>query len=165
MIELKRAAVGDAELLVSLKVSAFGVEKRLYGYAPPEHDSVEHQTQVLQDEKAQYYVIWQDETPIGGTCTVEKAQGEYYISSLYIGEDWQNTGAGSEVLKQLFARYPNAVKWTLETPYKSVRNHHFYEKLGFVKVGETEPEADGFYLFLYEKNIPRNWEEIVPANT
>jgi hypothetical protein len=33
----------------------------------------------------------------------------------------------------------------------SFRNHHFYEKHGFKKVGETQPEADGFYLFQYEK--------------
>jgi hypothetical protein len=40
--------------------------------------------------------------------------------------------------------------WRFERP---PRNHHFYEKLGFVKTGETEPEPDGFYLFLYEKTL------------
>jgi hypothetical protein len=50
--------------------------------------------------------------------------------------------------------YPDARKWSLDTPYKSYRNHYFYEKHGYVKVGETQPEKENeFYLFLYEKNI------------
>lgn len=36
---------------------------------------------------------------------------------------------------------------------KNYRNHHFYEKMGYRKIGETEPKMDkgGFYLFEYEK--------------
>jgi hypothetical protein len=54
-------------------------------------------------------------------------------------------------MKFLFEEFAGAEKWTLETPYLSFRNHHFYEKLGYKKVGETQPEPDGFHLFLYEK--------------
>lgn len=45
--------------------------------------------------------------------------------------------------------------WRLHTPYKNYRNHHFYEKMGYKKIGETVPKVDkvGFYLFEYEKRI------------
>jgi len=43
-------------------------------------------------------------------------------------------------------------KWSLDTPYLSYRNHHFYEKMGYKKVGETQLEKGSkFRLFEYEK--------------
>jgi hypothetical protein len=46
--------------------------------------------------------------------------------------------------------YP-AAKWTLDTPLYAVRNQHFYEKLGYVKVAEND--YDGFILIAYEKRL------------
>ena len=62
-------------------------------------------------------------------------------------------GIGTNAMKFLEMEFPDAKKWTLETPHLSYRNHHFYEKMGFTKVGETEPDPknNGFYLYLYEK--------------
>lgn len=48
-------------------------------------------------------------------------------------------------------KFSNAITWTLETPYLSYRNHHFYEKHGFVKVGETESREDVFFCFYMNK--------------
>ena len=38
---------------------------------------------------------------------------------------------------------------------KNVKRHHFYEKMGYKKIGETEPREDknGFFLYEYEKKI------------
>lgn len=55
------------------------------------------------------------------------------------------------MMKFLNDEFPDAITWTLETPCLSYRIHHFYEKHGFVEVGETEPREDGFYLFSYER--------------
>jgi len=41
--------------------------------------------------------------------------------------------------------------WTLDTPDYATRNHHFYEKFGYVRVG-SEPVED-FMLLAYEKHI------------
>lgn len=43
-----------------------------------------------------------------------------------------------------------ATKWTLDTPAWAVRNIHFYEKLGYVKI-HTYTEEDGTPLISYEK--------------
>lgn len=64
---------------------------------------------------------------------------------------YQNKKIGSMLMKHLDEVFPDAKLWHLNTPYKSYRNHHFYEKYGYVKVGETEPEKDGFCLFQYER--------------
>ncbi len=39
----------------------------------------------------------------------------------------------------------------LDTPSYAVRNHHFYEKLGYVKVGEDA--RDGSSLIAYQKGV------------
>nr|WP_269809269.1 hypothetical protein [Enterovibrio nigricans] len=40
----------------------------------------------------------------------------------------------------------------LLTPYKAYRNHYFYEKLGYQKLGEFHPDPDDeFRVFEYQK--------------
>jgi len=44
--------------------------------------------------------------------------------------------------------------WRLVTPYKAYRNHHFYEKFGYTKVSEIQPDPDNeFKVFEYIKEI------------
>jgi len=64
-------------------------------------------------------------------------------------------GIGAKAIKFLEQEFPEAKVWGLDTPYKSYGNHHFYEKMGYVKVRETEPINDkcGFYLYVYEKKM------------
>jgi N-acetylglutamate synthase-like GNAT family acetyltransferase len=51
---------------------------------------------------------------------------------------FQNRDIGQQAVKQMFEALPDADKWTVGTPSWAVRNQHFYEKMGFVKVRETE---------------------------
>ena len=68
--------------------------------------------------------------------------------------EYQDRGIGSQAMNFIFSNYKNVTKWSLETPYRSFRNHHFYEKQGFVKVGEYKPydNHNEFVLFKYEKD-------------
>jgi hypothetical protein len=46
-----------------------------------------------------------------------------------------------------------AKHWVLDTPEWHTRNHHFYEKLGYRKVGEQEEVHAGFTLRIYRKDM------------
>lgn len=63
------------------------------------------------------------------------------------------TGKGGQNVR-IYKSYRRRFR-RLHTPYKNFRNHHFYEKMGYKKIGETQPKEDknGFYLFEYEKRI------------
>lgn len=99
-----------------------------------------------------YVAVWGGKI-IGG-CTVYAEENErYYVKILYVEMEWQNKGVGTIILNELDKEFPKAKSWYLETPYRSYRNHHFYEKMGYRKVGETEKEEDGFYLFNYERVV------------
>lgn len=53
-------------------------------------------------------------------------------------------------MKMIFEKLTNKNKWTVYTPHKSFRNHHFYESLGFKKYGEAIL-SDKLTLFKYVK--------------
>jgi GNAT superfamily N-acetyltransferase len=152
MVMLVKATKADAKELLEAKVDAFSWDVITYGFGPPEYDSLESQLRIFDKEKVRYFKILDDTKLVGGICVLVLDDNHYHLGGLYIATEFQNKGIGSQAIEFLFHEFPDAGKWTLDTPYLSFRNHHFYEKLGFKKVGETLPETDGFYLFQYEKN-------------
>jgi len=57
----------------------------------------------------------------------------------------------------MFRAFPEATTWTLGAPSWAIRNQHFYEKMGFVRVRETEIDPDlGWSGIEYELEI-RDW--------
>jgi len=151
VITLERACQEDASALLAAKIDAFSGDVRLYGYGPPGYDSQEDVLNALGCPDKHYFKILSDGEIIGGLCAQDMGGGHFSLNSLYVLTDRHSEGTGSAAMQLLFDAYPGVARWTTETPYLSVRNHHFYEKLGFVKTGQTAPEADGFYLFLYER--------------
>ncbi len=158
MVAIAWAEKLDAEKLIELKVDAFAWDVKTYGYGPTDYNSLEKQLEVMGREDVRYYKIIDGGTIIGGLCVFLHENTHCHLGAAYIASGYQNRGIGSRAMELLFREFPGARRWTLDTPYLSFRNQHFYEKLGFQKVGETPKEADGFYLFLYEKNA-ENIEE------
>lgn len=153
MITLARAGLDDAEALLSAKIDAFACDVALYGYWPPAYDSLEDTIRAICKPENHYFKILKDDVLAGGICACEMGEGHFHLNSIYIFTAQQNGGTGTTAMRLLFDTFPKALRWTLETPYLSFRNHHFYETVGFTKTGETEPSPDGFHLFLYEKNL------------
>ena len=76
-------------------------------------------------------------------------QSIWRVGTIYIDPDYQNRGIGSEALKFIENQFSNVKIWSLDTPYKSYTNHHFYEKLGYSRVGEEKPNP-GNEFSMYE---------------
>jgi GNAT superfamily N-acetyltransferase len=152
MVLFELAHEKDAEILKEIGIKAFEEDKKQYGSTPPGIDSVDwHLSQI---KSGMYYKIIYDGQTVGGIKLFDMKGRHYRLGSIYILPDFQNHGIGHKAIEFIEKVYPDARKWSLDTPYKSYRNHYFYEKHGYVKVGETQPEKEnGFYLFLYEKNI------------
>jgi GNAT superfamily N-acetyltransferase len=58
------------------------------------------------------------------------------LSKLFLETEFQNKGLGSLIIKLMEFELPLIKDWSLYTPYLNKRNHHFYEKLGYIKIGE-----------------------------
>jgi GNAT superfamily N-acetyltransferase len=153
-LTIERASEADAEALLRAQIAAFDYDDVLYGVGlggPPGYNDIDHVRQTIREE--QYYKIVYDGRIVGGISMVDEGEGHLYIDVLYIHPDYHNLGIGSKTIQFVEQAYPDAIKWTLNTPTYAIRNQHFYEKFGYMKVGEFKPEED-ITLIRYEKHMP-----------
>jgi len=153
MICIKKATEEDAKDIIKCKIDAFKEEVNLYGFGPRGYDSLEELIELIKE--GIYFKILDSEKIIGGIRVRDNGDGQYWIGAIYIYSINQNKGVGTKAMNLLFSEFKDSKKWYLETPYLSFRNHHFYEKMGFIKFGETKHDVknNGFHLFKYEKII------------
>jgi ribosomal protein S18 acetylase RimI-like enzyme len=151
-ITFERATSADADDLVKMQIAAFHDDARLYPGVeiggPPGYDSVAIMLEKIRE--AEVYKIVHDERIIGGIIIYDHGQGEMHLDVINIDPQYHNRGIGTQAMQFIERTYP-AKKWTLDTPGYAIRNQHFYEKFGYVKL--KEEDYDGFILFAYEKQM------------
>lgn len=157
MLTIKRALEEDAAEITGLAAVTFRDDNKLKPEGacmegPPGHDSVETQRKWIQS--CYYYKAVLDGKIIGACLVWKKSGDEYVIDGMLVHPDFQNYGYGQQIMNHVLNEHKPVKKWTLSTPGFSGRNHHFYEKLGFVKVKETEVPELGWSEFHYEKRMP-----------
>jgi ribosomal protein S18 acetylase RimI-like enzyme len=147
----EKATPADAAVLTAVQKRTFDDDSRRFagrpGGGPPGYDSERWQL-VTMIKAAAYYKILDDGQVIGGIIVFDKGGGHFHLGRIWIDPDYQDRGIGGQAIRFIEQAHPQATKWTLDTPAWAVRNHHFYEKAGYVKTRE----ADGF--FFYEKKMP-----------
>lgn len=152
MITFYRAAIEDAISLLNVKIRAFAWDVKEYGMGPPNYDDLEDLTRAI--EEAIYYKILFNEAIVGGFSLYDLGHRHFELGSIYIDPDCQGKGIGTKAIEYMEQSHPEIKIWTLDTPYKSFRNQHFYEKMGYIKTGEFKPEPlNDFVLFKYQKTI------------
>lgn len=73
--------------------------------------------------------------PFGGEMIGIAAFREGWIDQLYVLPEHQGGGAGSALLQVAQAAFPSLQLWTFQ---KNTLARRFYERRGFVAVGETD---------------------------
>ncbi len=149
-ITIERAVVADVEDLVRIQIAAFHYDSVLYPEVeiggPPGYDSAEETLKRIQQHH--FYKFVHAGQLVGGMIVWDMGEGHSHLDLIFIDPAYQNRGIGTQAMQFVEQAYP-AKRWTLDTPVWAVRNRHFYEKLGYVKVREYEQE--GFPLIAYEK--------------
>lgn len=152
--EVELARPEEAMILTQVQKATFDDDtKRHLGKpsgGPFGYDSVPYCTSLISEGRA--YTIKKEGTIIGGAFVTEELDGTVRINRLFIRPDHQGQGLGKRALKGLEARFPRAKRFVLDTPVWADRNQHFYQSLGYVRVGETLEQEHGFMLIVYEKH-------------
>lgn len=143
VLRLEVATEADAESIRSLMVEVERDEtSRWYEKDErpiiPGYNSINMQTYHTWNNN--YYKIMYDAVLIGVILIAYTGREHGRIDRFYIKPNIQNKGIGSKVLGLIEAMYPMVKIWTLDTAQKSLRNHKFYEKNGYIKMGEDEQE-------------------------
>ena len=158
-IQLIRARKEDAELVHRLQVAAFMplYEKYHDDATSPAKETLEKIIWKIEDVNGAFYLIYCDNTPIGG-IRVRNHNGEKvekyvnWISPIFIVSEFQNQGIASLVINKIFDLYPDTITWRLGTIKEEKGNCYLYEKLGFVRFGDEEIVNECLTLIKYEKN-------------
>ena len=149
------ASLSDLDDLIRTEKDAFSDDERTYGTGPYGSNPEKELTREINE--CQCYKITVTDKTIGGAFIRNNGDGEYRLKRIWIQEKDQGKGLGTGILKRIENMLIDKKKLSLDTPYKSYRNHHFYEKNGFIKAFERKLDNNqevvdpDFTLFEYEK--------------
>ena len=148
------ATPADAEVLMQIHADAFAQDQLDYGQGPAGHHNLSWHHWAIEHHR--YFKMLVAGEIVGGMVVEDKGEGHYFLNTLFIASTMQGHGYGQKAMGFLEQAFPGAKRWSLFTPHKSYRNHQFYEKLGYQKVGEKflgdqAGLVDDFTLFIYEK--------------
>ncbi|WP_230397468.1 GNAT family N-acetyltransferase [Novisyntrophococcus fermenticellae] len=152
-VELVLATEKDAELLHQMKYEAFLplYEKYHDDETSPVKESMEKVIRYIQMENSDYYLIKFQNEFVGGVRIVEKQEGVFSISPMFILPEYQNRGIGYAAIQKVIALYPKAITWRLATILQEKRDCHFYEKCGFYRSGWKKEINELMDVVGYEK--------------
>lgn len=142
-VDLELARPGDAAALADISRRSFetDVDCGAPGSGgPPGYDSAAWQLDVMRKASA-YWKILLDGQLIGGAIVFCYPRGRYYLARNFLDPACHRQGFGMRAMAELFALYPEARVWQLETPPWNRRTRAFYEMLGFRVVRETEEDV------------------------
>jgi len=156
LIRFQRARIEDAEALTEVQRRTFDDDSRRFAGqsagGPPGYDSVDWTLWAM--KAGIYYKILAGDQIIGGVILFDMHRRHFDLGRIFVDPDWQSRGIGSQAIRFVEKAFRYVKRWSLNTPAWAVRNHHFYEKLGYVKVGEEVPAGVDIRLYLYEKRVP-----------
>lgn len=155
-IRLRRARQEDDTVLAEISKRAFehamsiwskGEEDLDSNLCPPDYASPRFHNYILREWD--YYVVELNGCPIGGVSINGLGHKHARLDKIFIDPVSQGLGLGSQVLKLIEAAYPHIEVWKLETSGRQPGNHHFYEKMGYVRTYASIDE------YGYEKRLSK----------
>jgi ribosomal protein S18 acetylase RimI-like enzyme len=153
VIRIEPAAERDAQVLAEISRRAFEHDVN-YGApgpcGPPGYDSADWQRQVMRE--GHLFKILEEDRVIGGFVLFRLEDGNVEFGRAFLEPDCQNRGIGGELLRFAESVFPQTRRIVLDTPDWNLRTQHFYEKAGYVRIGEIDT-GEGFPLFQYEKRV------------
>lgn len=154
MITFRSITNEDFDFLQATLVSSFNADAALsYGPGaedgPPGYNDGRLVTKLLTDPTLISWLILKDAQPCGFlTFSIGSPNWLHYFC---LHADFINQQLGTQAWQAFEAVQTGT--WRLETPSSSCRNQHFYEKIGFQKIGQQHYSVDSS-SFIYEKKIP-----------
>ncbi|MHA2046677.1 MAG: GNAT family N-acetyltransferase [Candidatus Thorarchaeota archaeon] len=164
-VEVVDVAPEDAEVLADMSKRAFesdvDVGSSVKG-GPLGYDSVEEHRRHAKIDWLDYLKVLYDGKLVGGLRVYRLGPGHYEIMGVFIDPDYHRKGIGKKSFELVLEKYPDAKKWTLDTPDWNVRTKNFYEGLGFVQYGVMRWET-AFELRAYELLLDQTYStELTP---
>ena len=153
-IELQKLTITDASQWHKLQVEAYAplLEKYQDHETSPAAESLSQVVERMSSACREHFFILKDGEISGGVRTAWWPDTtQYRLGSIFILPRFRDMGIGQIAMSLVETRYPNATTWELDTVLQEERNIHFYEKLGYKRVGEESVVNSNMTLVSYIK--------------
>ncbi|MEH6935919.1 GNAT family N-acetyltransferase [Bacillus sp. JJ783] len=161
IISIEKATILDAEKLTEIMKRTFDEEAKQwlpdqekivdYNIQPPGYSSVE--MTIYSIEELDYCKVILDEEIVGGIIVTISGKSYGRIDRIFVDPIHQGKGIGAQVIDFIEEEFPSIRIWDLETSSRQINNHHFYKKMGYETIFETEDE------YCYVKKIKTDLSE------
>ncbi|NLL05728.1 MAG: GNAT family N-acetyltransferase [Clostridiaceae bacterium] len=151
-IRFERAKLEDAELILQGQQKSF--LPLLERYQDHDVNPCNEKLESIQKSIVEYYFykIFADEKFSGAIYVHENPDDIHFkLHTIYVLPEYQNLGIGQKAIEYVEKIHSCAVEWVLETPHDLKRNHHLYEKMGYVKTGKTDKINDNLTIVHFKK--------------
>lgn len=127
---IERAAVGNAEEILSLQKIAYQSEAEIYDdfTIPPLTQTLE---EIKKDFESQIFFKAVAGGKTIGSVRAFMKEGTCYVGRLIVHPDFQNQGIGTQLMNRVEKTFKEAKRFEIFTGHKSERNLYLYEKLGY----------------------------------
>ncbi len=100
----------------------------------------------------QGYIFVEDDIIVGAVRIIMRGD-VCKVSALAVLPEYQNRGIAQSALKEIEKIHSDCKYWILDTILQENGNCHLYEKLGYVRIGETKKINDKLTLVDYKKEV------------
>lgn len=167
IISIEKATILDAEKLTKIMTKTFDEEAKRwlcgqddvidYNIQPPGYSSVEMMKYSI--EELDSFKVIMDKDIIGGIIVTISGKSYGRIDRIFVDPVYQGKGIGSKVIKLIEEEFPNIRIWDLETSSRQINNHHFYKKMDYQTIFESEEEycyVKRIKTALHEENVVKS---------
>ena len=137
-LHFERMTEQDIPELTEIMTRTFdGEAQRFRGIpkgGPPGYDTGEFLQKWAFDESGIGWKIIVGGKMIGAFILFIDPGKDCWLGNIFVDPAYQNKNIGTRTWGFIEQTYPDAKTWNLDTPTWATRNHHFYEKLGFVQI-------------------------------
>lgn len=151
-IKIQRTSVNEADALLDIQREAFKEDLEIYQDYETSPATESKERLLRKVTNSFHYTVFMDNIIIGGIEVRRLSETQFYLNRVYLIPDYQNHGIGFKLMEFVENEFPEALEWTLSTPYLNYRNQYFYEKFGYKKIGEQKI-TEKLILFDYIKHI------------
>lgn len=149
-ISIERTNVEDAKELINIQKKCFEEDAIKYEECPSFNEDTNDFVMMIKNTI--FYKTIYGNKIIGDISVRNKGEGKYYLRTICVLPEYQNMGIGHNAIEYIEMDNPGGRIWTLVTLKDNYRNCHFYEKMGYIKVGERK-RSDILILVEYRKVI------------
>lgn len=154
-MHLRKAIETDIGLIREMQHAAFAemLERyRDYDMSPACESEETIRMKFMQEKTTYYLICTDDDRPAGAVRVVDAKDGSRKrVSPIFILKEFRGQGLAQHAFAEIEKLY-GSDHWALDTILQEPGNCYLYEKLGYVRTGQTKKINDRMDIIYYEKN-------------